>query len=49
VTALSSNELRKLRNKKILENKKKVLTKESGNVKINIENKKGENKNDKNS
>lgn len=45
---MSSNELRKLRNKKILENRKKVLTKESGNVKIIIENKKGEKKNDKN-
>lgn len=43
---MSSNELRKLRNKKILENRKKVLTKESGNVKIIIENKKGENKNE---
>ena len=37
---MSSNDLRKLRNKKIRENKKKVLTKESGNVKIIIENKK---------
>lgn len=42
---MSSNELRKLRNKKILENRKKVLTKEGGNVKINVDNKKGEKKN----
>lgn len=31
--------------KKILENRKKVLTKESENVKINVDNKKGEKKN----
>lgn len=43
---MSANDLRKLKNKKIKENQKKLLTKENRNVKINIENKKGENKNE---
>lgn len=44
---MSANDLRKLKNKKIKENQKKLLTKNNQNVKINIENKKGEIKNGK--
>lgn len=41
---MSANDLRKLKNKKSKENQKKLLTKNNNNVKINIENKKGEKK-----
>lgn len=43
---MSANDLRKLKNKKIKENQKKLLTKNNQNVKINIGNKKGEMKNE---
>lgn len=39
---MSANDLRKLKNKKSKENQKKLLTKNNQNVKIKLEQKKGE-------
>lgn len=39
---MSANDLRKLKNKKNKENQKKLLTKNNQNVKIKLEQKKGE-------